>query len=258
MVTLPRRLSVPQLRHHLHSALIVTALAFGLAQALSIDAAQAQTSKPGNMMSVEGRAETSVTPDLADVSAGVVSQAEDARLALSQNTEAMQKVMDGLKDMGIAEKDLQTSQFSVSPVYSDPRSSSGSRDITGYRVTNQVTARIRKIDDLGAVLDKLVTLGANQINNVSFSVSDPREVMDKLRKEAIADARAKADIYAEAANVTIVGVRSISEGGGGGGPQPVFARAMAMEASSVPVATGQQTLSMDVSLVYEIEDIASE
>jgi uncharacterized protein len=163
--------------------------------------------------------------------------------------------MDTLKRQGVAEADIQTANFSVYPVYEDaariePRPE-GPR-VVGYRVTNQVVARIRDLDDLGALLDATVSQGANRIDSLEFGLEDDAAAADEARRLAVQDARRKAEIYAEAAGVGLDRIRSIQESGGG----PVPMRDMAFRAESaamaVPVAPGETTVIVSVHIVWEI------
>ncbi|RYE36843.1 MAG: DUF541 domain-containing protein, partial [Hyphomicrobiales bacterium] len=152
-------------------------------------------------ITIEGRGEVRAAPDMALINSGVTTQGATAREALDANTAAMADLIAALKEAGIETRDIQTSGFSVNPnyVYSDARDANGYQlppKINGYQVYNTVNVRIRKLDTLGAVLDKAVTVGANTINGVSFSVTDPTELYNEARKAAFADARSKAELYA--------------------------------------------------------------
>jgi hypothetical protein len=210
---------------------------------------------PPRLVSVSGLGEVKTRPDMAVVSTGVVSEAATAKEALARNNAAMSAVMAALKGAGIAEDDLQTSNFSVSPKYPpyQPNQTTAPR-IVGYTVSNQVTARIKDLKKLGTILDTLVQAGSNQVSGISFDVDEPKALMDEARKKAVADARAKAELYAAAAGVTLGRVMQISESGGVMPPQPLFRMAMAAPAAeAVPIAPGQQTLSASVSITYEIQ-----
>jgi uncharacterized protein YggE len=216
--------------------------------------------KPPRTITVNGEGKLKVKPDTASVSAGVVTEAATAREALDNNTERMQQVMQGLREAGIGEDDLQTSQFSVSPVYSrPPRKPSGPRvdpKIVGYRVTNTATAIVRDLKKIGGVLDKVVTLGANSVNGPSFFVDKPEPLLDEAREKAVADALRKARLLAKAADVQLGAIQTIREGGGYA-PQPKrMHRAMAMEmdaGGAVPIAAGTQEIRATVNLVIAIE-----
>ncbi|MDO9126643.1 MAG: SIMPL domain-containing protein, partial [Parvibaculum sp.] len=190
------------------------------------------------------------------ISTGVVTEGKTAAEALAANTKAMAEVFAGLKDAGIAEKDMQTSQFSVYPVYEqqEPQRQPQTPKIGGYRVQNQLTVTVRDLAALGGILDKVVSLGSNQMNGINFSIDKPEPLLDEARKDAVKDALRKAKLYAGAAGVSLGQIVSISENGSGM-PQPYYAKDMMMraEASSVPVAAGEQTITASVNLVIKID-----
>jgi uncharacterized protein YggE len=212
-------------------------------------------------MQITGHGEVTAAPDTAIITSGVTSQAETAKEALEVNNADMQELIDTLKAAGIDPIDIQTSGFSVSPnyVYSDARDANGYQlppKITGYTVYNGVTVVVRDLANLGAVLDKAVTVGANQLSGVSFSVDDPRELYNEARKLAFVDARDKADLYADAAGVELGDLSLISElTGYNQPPQPYAfkAEAAAMDRSIVPVEVGQLTFSIDVNVSWDLE-----
>jgi len=214
--------------------------------------------KPPRTITVTGEGKVKVKPDTASVSAGVVTEADTARAALDKNTERMLQVMGGLLEAGIAQDDLQTSQFSVSPVYSrPPRNPSGPRvdpKIIGYRVSNTATAIVRDLERIGSVLDKVVTLGANSVGGPSFFLDEPRPRLDEARKQAVADALRKAELLSAAAGVKLGEILTLREGRGYE-PQPEMMRSKAMEMSSsaVPIAAGTQQLRATVTLVIAID-----
>lgn len=227
--------------------------------AIAAPAAADDSVRPGQI-SLVGQGQVSAAPDMARVTSGVVTQAKTARDALDANTAAMTQLVDVLKQADIAEKDIQTSGFSVQPqyVYSDKRDENGYTPpprIVGYQVTNSVTVVVRKLDDLGAVLDKAVTVGANSISGISFDVSDTSAILDEARKQAVADALAKARLYTGAAGIGLGRIVSISETGA---PQPqpeMFktVRAMAADSAPVPVQAGELTYGATVSVTWELD-----
>jgi uncharacterized protein YggE len=203
---------------------------------------------------VGGTGEASARPDLAVISAGVVVQADTASAALAENTRTMNAVLEQLSASGLAEEDVQTSQFSVMPLYEqqrpDPETIESPR-IIGYQVSNQVTARVRDLDRLGAVLDALVSAGANSVYGPSFELADPEPLLEQARDAAVADALAKAKRYAAAAGVKLGKIVSIEESGSYAPPRPMM-RTEAM-ASDVPIAPGQTELSANVTMVFAID-----
>ena len=211
----------------------------------------AEGDQPPSFISVTGEARISVPPDLAQIDAGVTSEAKTAREASDANNAAMGKVLLALKGTGLDEKDYQTSRLSLQPQYSSAKSS-GPAAITGYRASNRVTIRLRDVTKVASVIDTLVTAGANEIGGINFMVSQASKLLDDARGQAVADARRKAEIYAKAAGVTLGAPLSISEEGAA---QPLFRARMAapMAASATPVAQGEETLSITVGMTWAIK-----
>ena len=202
-------------------------------------------------VSVTGEASISVPPDLAQIDSGVTTEAKTAREASEANNKAMGGVLQALKNAGIAEKDIQTSRLSLSPQSTPGRNPNAPFQITGYRASNRVTVTIRDITKVADTIDVLVGSGANEISGISFMVSKASKLLDDARAEAIADARRKAEIYAKAANISLGAPISISEETA---PGPVPYRKMAADmAASAPVAQGQETLRVSVSVSYELK-----
>ncbi len=243
---------------HLPVGLIALGLAILMLAVAGPVRAEQDTPRPGTL-TLEGVGEISGRPDMAMVSTGVVSEAKTARAALSANTKAMNEVVSWLKSNGIADKDIQTSGFSVQPRYTQPHANSnGERPpprIVGYTVSNQVTIRVREIDQLGTILDHVVTSGSNRVNGISFAFSNADEMLDQARALAMADAIRKAGIYTGAAKIGLGRITAISEIGGYR-PQPQMMRmqARAMESGApVPVEAGEQTLRMQINVSWELD-----
>jgi uncharacterized protein YggE len=210
--------------------------------------ALAQTVPPP-AVSVTGEATVSVAPDQAQIDGGVTSDARTAREAAEANNAAMGKVLQALKGAGIEEKDFQTSRLSLQPQYAPNRT--GPSPVTGYRASNRVTVRVRDVSKVAGVIDVLVGAGANDIGGINFTVSQPSKHLDDAREKAVADARRKAEIYARAAGVTLGEPLSISEEGA---PAPLFRGKMAAPmAAGAPVAQGEETLSVTVSVSWAIK-----
>jgi len=212
-------------------------------------------------ISIEGRGEVAAAPDMAMVNSGVTTQGATAREALDANTAAMAELIAALKGTGIEARDIQTSGFSVSPnyVYSEDRDANGYTlppKINGYQVSNTVTVKVRQLEELGTILDKSVTVGANTVNGVSFSVADPSELLNKAREAAFADAQAKAELYATAAGSALDEIVSISETQGFNDPQPypMYARAEMADSAKVPVEAGELSFAINVSVQWELAD----
>jgi hypothetical protein len=211
--------------------------------------ALAETAPP-SMISVTGEASVSVAPDQAQIEGGVTSDAKTAREASEANNAAMGKVLLALKAAGVAEKDIQTSRLSLQPQY--PPNRSGPSPVVGYRASNRVTVRLHDVTRVAGAIDTLVGAGATDIGGVNFSVSNASKLLDDAREQAVADARRKAEIYARAAGVTLGAPLSISEEGAPG-PMPFRKMAVGMAASPAPVALGEETLQVTVSVSWAIK-----
>jgi uncharacterized protein YggE len=224
--------------------------AAALACALSAAPAAAQIVPPATI-SVSGEAHISVPPDLAEIDGGVTTEAKTAREASEANNAAMSKVLLALKAAGIAEKDFQTLRLSLQPQSAPNRVSGGPMQIVGYRASNRVTVQLHDVSKVAGVIDALVGAGANEIGGINFMVSDASKLLDDARTQAIADAHRKAEIYAKAAGVTLGAPVSISEGGGS---MPMQFRKMAVGmAAATPVAQGEETLQVTVSVSWAIK-----
>lgn len=223
----------------------------GLVAAMS--PALAEGGKMPRIISLTGHGEVRSVPDVVFVTSGVLSQGATAAEALAANTQAMTSIFAALKDAGIEDKDIQTSNFSVQPRYDF--SNGQAPKLVGYDVTNNVTVKVKKVDNLGAMLDKLVQAGSNQINGVSFDVSKPEEAMDEARRLATADATRKAKVYAQAMGIELGNVMQVSEGTAAQPPMPMVRGAMmkADAAAPVPIAAGEQSIAVDVNVVWEIK-----
>jgi hypothetical protein len=208
---------------------------------------------PERTFTVSGHGEARAAPDIAMVSAGVRTQAATAKAALQANTAAMSGVFKSMKALGIADRDMQTSNFSVSPVYEPYRDGqTGPQKVIGYQVFNQVTVTIRELARLGEALDTFVSAGSNELAGVSFSIDKPDPLQDEARVAAIKDAMHKADLMTRAAGVKLGRLMTMSESGGVR-PMPAAPMAMRAEKASVPIAAGEQQLDADVTLTYEIQ-----
>ncbi len=202
--------------------------------------------------------EVAAMPDMAVISFGVETRAKTARVALSENTARMRKVFVTLKEKWqIAEKDMITSSFSVNPVYRDIKDKNGNHRMVldGYRVRNMLQVRVRNLESLGGVLDSVVSAGVNRIESVRFDFSDPWKIRQEARRRAVRNVLAKARLIAKEAGFTLGPIIDVRESGGIV-PQPRMFRpmvkAMVARAAPVPVAHGEETLSVRVTFTWEI------
>lgn len=215
----------------------------------------ASDAKPTATITMTGEGRISVAPDMGVVSTRVVTTGKTAPDALSENTSAMTKVIEQIKAAGIEARDIQTSGFSIYPRYEERKNNSNAPlNIVGYEVANGVTVQIRDLTKLGTILDTVVRSGANQVGGISFKVSDADMKLDSARKDAVANAKAKAELYTEAAGVKLGRVLSIDENSASM-PRPYAMRAekmMMADAAPVPVEAGEETLSSRVTITWEI------
>jgi uncharacterized protein YggE len=201
-------------------------------------------------ITMTGHGETRAAPDMAQITAGVTTTAPTAAQALSANSARMKGVFATLEKLGVPQKNIQTANFYVSPQYTNG-DNNNPRRLTGYQVNNDVSVRLDDIARLGGALDALVTAGANQINGVSFSIQNDAPLMEKARTDAIADARIRAETYARAAGVSLGAILSISEGGTEAPLRPMYRMAV-MQGTPTQIAPGEQSVTADVTLVWEI------
>lgn len=229
------------------SALIVVGLA---SAALSQDGS-AGGDRLQPLMTIEGEGRIDVAPDMATVRLGVVNEDREARAAIEGMSRGLDAVLSRLGAFRIEGRDVQTSDLSVQPRW-DNRVQGQPPRIVGFVARSTLTVRVRDLDDLGAVLDAVARDGANSFEGVVFGLQDPDPVEDAARAAAVADARRKAALYAEAADVGLGPIVRISESGGGM-PQPMMMDRMAMASeAAMPMAEGELTIRARVSLVYEL------
>jgi uncharacterized protein YggE len=202
-------------------------------------------------VTVNGQGKVSYVPDLGYVTVGVSSKGATAEEAWAKNNAAIKKLFEVLKAHGIDPKDYQTSNLNVTPEYSRPENEELRGHIVGYVVSYDLRITVRKLDDMGALLDDMVKNGANRNVSISFGLADTEKLMDEARIKAIADARRKAELYAKAAGTNLGKVISISEVQMGY-PQPLQMefRDTKSFAVGLQLAQGQQELSVSITVVY--------
>lgn len=240
-------------------ALVPFALAFALPGTAMAHTDQPAIAATSTLLTLSVEGKSTRTPDLAIFNAGVTTQGQTASAAMSANAAAMTRVVATLKKSGIADRDIQTSQISLNPVYGQPVIGPNGQvvqepRIVGYQATNTVTVRSRDVKGFGKVLDALVGSGANQVNGPSFQLDDPAAAMDEARAKAMKTARARAELYAKAAGLKVGRIVSISESGGYSAP-PVYARMAATEAASdasTPVAAGEVEAQVSLTVQFEL------
>jgi uncharacterized protein YggE len=224
-------------------------------------------------LSAEGRSLR--IPDLAVFSAGVVTHGATASEALGNNSRQMDRVVAALKRSGIADRDIQTSSISLSPRWSNPDAdaqriaretrqpyvpSNEPPRIIGYEARNSVQVRVRRLGEMGKIIDTLVGAGANEVNGPSFTLDDQKAALDEARTEAVAVGRERAELYARAAGMRVVRLLSMSEGGGYYPVQQIFVTGAARGGAGAPppppppapVSPGELALGVSLSMQFEI------
>lgn len=264
------------MRFHTKVAAAALLLATSPTPAFAQTAQPAVEVAPGNtLLTVSAEGKSLRKPDMAVFTAGVTTQGKTAAAALGDNSRAMTQVIAALKRAGIAERDVQTSNLSINPVYSNPNREamlaaqargqpfvpvSQVPQIVGYQASNNVSVRQRDLVNFGKVIDTLAAAGANQINGPSFQMEDQQPALDEARLDAIKAARARAELYANATGLRIVRILSISEGGGYYGPPPVVFAAAERGGGPppppppppAPVQAGELQMTANVTVLYEL------
>jgi hypothetical protein len=232
------------------NSLPVAVLAVLLLPALAVAADNDRPLVPS--ITVVGSDHVSAKPDMAEITVGVLTEDPVAGQALKANNVAMEELLKFVAGRGIAEKDVQTTAFNVSPQYQhDPKGQKLPR-LVGYQVSNQVRVKIRQLALLGPVLDEVVGKGANQVHGIGFSVAEPTGLLDEARKKAMDDARRKAELYANAAGVTLGRVLLIQEQTPHiPVPRQMFTRSA--DGGAVPVAAGELEFHASITVTYAIK-----
>jgi uncharacterized protein YggE len=229
---------------------IISLLSAGLLITCYVATANADETKAA--ITVIGEGSVSAAPDMAVVSTGVMTRSDTASEALSRNNSAMTRVMSVLKQHGIDQKDIQTSGFNVQPEF-NYKNREQPPAITGYRVTNGLTVKVHDLSVLATVLDALVQAGSNQISGVQFTFKDASSLKDQARRNAYRNARARAELYAEEANVKLGTIQLITEGPISV-PFPRRAQRMATAeaVSQVPIALGENVIRVTVTVMFNV------
>ncbi|MDF7776177.1 SIMPL domain-containing protein [Sphingomonas sp. AOB5] len=201
----------------------------------------------GTLLEITAEGHSTRVPDVAIIEAGVTTQAPTAADALAQNNAQMNKVIAALKASGVADRDIQTSTISLQPQYRNVADGQP-QVIFAYMASNSVSVRFRDVSKAGSILDLLVKQGANTISGPNLTLSKPEEALNEARVDAVAQARARAELYAKAAGLRVDRILSISDGS----PSRVYpmAERFAMADKSVPVQAGEQQISATVTMRF--------
>jgi uncharacterized protein YggE len=197
-------------------------------------------------ITVVGEGTAAASPDIARVSVGVTTFAPTATEATKENNDKMTGIINTLKDLGIADKDIQTTNYSISPEFSSQKGETN--QITGYRVSDTVQVTVRNLDKIGTVLDQVTQAGANNISGISFGIENPATLQGEARAKAFADAQARAEDLAKLGGVQLGEILSISESTGGG-PVPVASAF----SSTAPIQPGQTEVHTQIQVIYAIQ-----
>ena len=205
----------------------------------------------GTRLDVEASADVMRVPDIAVISAGIVSHAPTATAALDNSAQVMQRVLGALKKAGVDQRDIQTANINLNPEYRYPQNESP--QLVGYSATNTVTVRFRDIRSSGKILDALVAEGANQLNGPALLVDHPEEALDEARTKAVAAGRARAELYARSLGMHVVRLVAMNENGNTiPAPLPLRMQA-AMAKADTPVEPGEQKLGVNLSMTFELQ-----
>lgn len=238
-------------RNKFSIVLVVLLVAVGLSACAGQTTTQDKSM--GRTLNVTGSAQAFLTPDVAYFTVGVHTENKDAQEAVASNNVLSQKVMDALKAAGVEAKDLRTSNFSIYPM--EEWSPTGEKLGSKFVVDNTVYVTLRDLTKVGEVLGAAVEAGANSVSGITFDVEDKTQVLAEARAEAVSHARSQAEELAKAAGVELGEVQSISYYNSS--PIPLYdvksVNAAGVGGGGVPIAAGQMTLTVDVSITYEIK-----
>ena len=203
----------------------------------------------GTLLDIVATGKTSRVPDVATIRAGVVTQAPTAAAAMADNAQRIARVLAAVRQAGVAARDVQTATISLQPQYRYVEREAPV--ITGYQASNSVSVRFRDVGRSGAILDALVAQGANQIDGPSLSIDKPEGAMDAARTDAIAQARARAELYARAAGLRVERIVSISESGADApSPPMMMLRAAAPSGADTQIAAGEQDITVSLNVRF--------
>lgn len=208
---------------------------------------------PQPTIAISGFGKVESVPNVATVQVGLVTEGREIVSVQAENTDKMNRLIAAMKAMGVAEKDIQTTNYSIYPKYDY---TDGRSILSGYNVSQNVSVKVRDLAKVGDVFAKAGEIGANQVTGPDFTIDDPTALQAEAREKAIADAKAKAEVLARNLGMTLGRVVGFSEGASMPGPVVMYDRAYAegMGGGSSPkVETGQLTISSDVSIIYEIK-----
>lgn len=205
----------------------------------------------GTRLDISATGESVRTPDVAVISAGVVTHSQTASGAIQEAADRMQRVIAALKRANVADRDIQTSSVSLNPEYRYENNQPPL--LVGYTASNQATVRFRDIRNSGKILDALVSQGANQISGPSLVVDNPEAALDEARAKAIAAGRARAELYARSLGLRIARIVAVSESSGNSAPPVPVMMAARAKSAETPIEAGEQKLEVTVAMTFELQ-----
>ena len=213
-----------------------------------------QAAQYKNTIAVSGEGKVIAKPDIGQVSLSVISDAATVAAAQKDNTNKMNKIVQGMKDLGVKEEDLKTTGYNVMPRYQ--YSPTGRSDIIGYEVIQTMDVKIRELTKVGDILSKAAAAGANQVGSLNFTFDDPEALRSEARQKAIDNAKQKARDLAGGLGVALGKVVSFSENSGGA-PGPIMYASDALGkggggGGAPEIQTGQNEIQISVNITYEI------
>lgn len=241
------------MRHATIAALMLCAAPFPAAAAQAQPASTISQAIAGTRLDINATGEVTRVPDIANISAGVVTRAATAGAAMQQAATRMARVRAALKRAGIEDRDIQTSNINLNPEYKYAENQAPR--VVGYSASNQLSVRFRDIANAGTILDVLVAEGANSINGPTLSIDKPEAALDEARSRAVASGRARAELYARALGLRVVRVVAVSESGSNyAPPQPptVMMQARA-ESADTKIDPGEQKLQVNLAMTFELQ-----
>jgi len=238
------------MKHALVAAFLCAAAMPAAAQAQQATINQSIT---GTRLDLSVTGEATRVPDVALISAGVVSHSATATAAIGDAANRMDRVRAALKRAGVADRDVQTSSLNLNPEYR--YADNKAPELTGYTASNEVTIRFRDLRNAGKILDALVAEGANQISGPNLTIDNPDAALDEARADAVASGRARAQLYARSLGMRVVRLVSVSESGGYAVPPPAPPPPpmMMARAASTKIDAGEQKLQVSLAMVFELQ-----
>jgi uncharacterized protein YggE len=210
----------------------------------------ASADKATRQVTVVGAGEVQGTPDTLTVNASIEFVAPDVTGAMNQTSDRQKAVIDALVGSGIDRKDISTTQVSLQPQFAGGDSTA----IIGYRASNSIDVKIRKLDSASQTLSLIISTGgdATRINSVNYSIEDDSQLVKDARARAFNDAKDRAEQYAQLSGLGLGKVISITESGGATPPSPPMPYTRGAEMAAVPVEPGQQTVGFSVTVIFEL------